>query len=94
MIKNQTDNKKAGVQVFWQRILDSILILFAICMIIYFSFASQYFLSIKNFMNILSSISVVGIIATGMTLVMITRGIDLSVGSIIALTGCVSAMVV
>ena len=29
MIKNQTDNKKAGVQVFWQRILDSILILFA-----------------------------------------------------------------
>ncbi len=92
MIKNQTDNKKAGVQVFWQRILDSILILFAICMIIYFSFASQYFLSIKNFMNILSSISVVGIIATGMTLVMITRGIDLSVGSIIALTGCVSAI--
>ena len=61
-------------------------------MIIYFSFASQYFLSIKNFMNILSSISVVGIIATGMTLVMITRGIDLSVGSIIALTGCVSAI--
>jgi ribose/xylose/arabinose/galactoside ABC-type transport system permease subunit len=77
-----------------QKLLDCILILFAICMIIYFSFASQYFLSINNFMNILSSISVVGIIATGMTLVIITRGIDLSVGSIIALTGCVSALLI
>lgn len=92
MTKKHADNKKVGVKVIQQRILDSVLILFAICMVIYFSFASQYFLSIKNFMNILSSISVVGIIATGMTLVIITRGIDLSVGSIIALTGCVAAI--
>ena len=77
-----------------QKIMDYILILFAIGMVIYFSTASQYFLSIKNFMNILSSVSVVGIIATGMTLVIITRGIDLSVGSIIALTGCVAAKMI
>lgn len=88
------DNKKAGVQAIRQRLLDSILVLFAICMVIYFAFASPYFLSIRNFMNILSSISVVGIIATGMTLIIITRGIDLSVGSIIALTGCVSALLI
>lgn len=94
MTKSSSDNRKAKVQVLQQRILDSVLILFAICMIVYFSFASQYFLSLKNFMNILSSVSVVGIIATGMTLVMITRGIDLSVGSIIALTGCVSALLI
>ncbi|MEG1525389.1 MAG: ABC transporter permease [Clostridia bacterium] len=77
-----------------QKLLDYILILFAICMAIYFSFASKYFLSTKNFMNILSSISVVGIIATGMTLVIITKGIDLSVGSIIALTGCIAALLI
>lgn len=86
--------KKEELKTIQQRILDSILILFAICMVVYFSAASPYFLSLKNFMNILSSVSVVGIIATGMTLVMITRGIDLSVGSIIALTGCVSAMLI
>ncbi|MFR5601336.1 MAG: ABC transporter permease [Lachnospiraceae bacterium] len=94
MPDNQVKTRKAGVQVIRQRLLDSVLILFAVGMVIYFSIASPYFLSLKNFMNILSSISVVGIIATGMTLVMITRGIDLSVGSIIALTGCVAALLI
>ena len=84
--------KTTNVTVVRKRLLDSILLIFAVGMIIYFSFASQYFLSIKNFMNILSAISVVGIIAPGMTLVIITKGIDLSVGSIIAVTGCVSAL--
>lgn len=86
--------KKMNVNAVRQRFLDSILVVFAIAMMIYFTIASPYFLSLQNFMNILSSISVVGIIATGMTLVIITRGIDLSVGSIIALTGCVSALMI
>lgn len=77
-----------------KRLLDYALIIFAFVMCIGFSLASKYFLSVKNFMNILSSVSVVGIISTGMTLVMITQGIDLSVGSIIAMTGCVSALMV
>jgi len=92
--ENVINVKSSKVQAIRQRMLDSVLILFAVGLVIYFSFASQYFLSLKNFMNILSSISVVGIIATGMTLVMITRGIDLSVGSIIALSGCVSALLI
>ena len=94
MAENHMLNKKANLQAVRQRLLDSILVLFAVCMIIYFSFASQYFLSVRNFMNIFSSVSVVGIIATGMTLIIITRGIDLSVGSIIALTGCVAAILI
>lgn len=93
-MKEATGLKRVGLNKIRQKIMDYILILFAICMVIYFSTASQYFLSIKNFMNILSSVSVVGIISTGMTLVMITRGIDLSVGSIIALTGCVAALLI
>jgi len=94
MTKSQAKEQKSRVQAVQQKILDSVLILFAISMIIYFTAASPYFLSLKNFMNILSSVSVVGIIATAMTLVMITRGIDLSVGSTIALTGCVSAILI
>jgi Ribose/xylose/arabinose/galactoside ABC-type transport systems, permease components len=94
MTKSQVKEQKSRVQAVQQKILDSVLILFAISMIIYFTAASPYFLSLKNFMNILSSVSVVGIIATAMTLVMITRGIDLSVGSTIALTGCVSAILI
>lgn len=79
---------------FRQRILDYVLILFAAGLGIFFTFASKYFLSLRNFMNILSSVSVVGTIAAAMTLVMVTRGIDLSVGSIIAMTGCISAILV
>ena len=96
MTKSQTKELKTKDKgkVFKQRILNSILGVFTVCMIIYFTFASPHFLSLKNFMNILSSVSVVGIIATGMTLVMITKGIDLSVGSTIALTGCISALLI
>ena len=93
-MKTTSGTKRTELSKVRQKFLDYILILFAIGMMIYFSSASQYFLSIKNFMNILSSVSVVGIISTGMTLVIITRGIDLSVGSIIALTGCVSAILI
>lgn len=93
-MKKISDIKRIEIHEIQQKFLDYILIMFAIGMIIYFSSASKYFLSIKNFMNILSSVSVVGIIATGMTLVIITRGIDLSVGSIIALTGCVAAILI
>ena len=93
-MKKTLGEKNRELNKVRQKFLDYILILFTIGMMVYFSSASQYFLSIKNFMNILSSVSVVGIISTGMTLVIITKGIDLSVGSIMALTGCVSAILI
>jgi len=75
-----------------QRFLDSILFILAIAMVIFFSIRSPFFLDLRNFMNILQSVSIVGIIAAGMTLVIITKGIDLSVSSTIALTGCLLAL--
>ena len=52
---------------------------------------SPSFLSKKNIFNILRQTSVNGIIATGMTFVILTGGIDLSVGSILAISGAVCA---
>ena len=52
---------------------------------------SQSFLSTKNIFNILRQTSVNGIIASGMTFVILTGGIDLSVGSILAISGAVCA---
>lgn len=49
-----------------------------------FSFASEYFFSVRNALNILDQITVLGILALGMTAVIITGGIDLSVGSVLA----------
>lgn len=49
------------------------------------------FLKMANLMDILNMISVISIIAIGMTMVIITTGIDLSVGSLIALSGVIVA---
>lgn len=50
------------------------------------------FFDIGNFMNIFRQTSVNAIIAVGMTLVILTAGIDLSVGSILAITGAIGAL--
>jgi len=54
-------------------------------------FASDNFLSGANISNVLRQISVVGILAVGMTYAIITGGIDLSVGAVMALAGTVAA---
>jgi len=60
-----------------------------IILIIISSFLSPYFLRIQNLLNILRQISYTGIIALGMTFVIIGGGIDLSVGSMSAFIGSV-----
>lgn len=55
------------------------------------SILSPSFLSSKNIFNILRQTSVNAIIAAGMTFVILTGGIDLSVGSILAISGAVCA---
>lgn len=51
----------------------------------------QSFPSAKNILNILNQSAIVGIMALGMTIVIISKGIDLSVGSVLALAGVVAA---
>lgn len=53
--------------------------------------ASPYFLRIGNLFNILRGMSTIGIMAIGMTMVIITGGIDLSVGSLLAVSGVFTA---
>lgn len=58
---------------------------FVVALIIFFSFMSEYFLSVGNISNILVQTSTIGLIALGMTYVMINGNIDLSVGAILGL---------
>lgn len=55
---------------------------------------SENFFTLNNIFNILQQTSVNAIIAVGMTLVILTSGIDLSVGSVFALTGAVIASII
>lgn len=52
---------------------------------------SPYFLTVNNILNIIRQSSIYGVIAVGMTFVILTGGIDLSVGSILALSGAIAA---
>lgn len=57
-------------------------------------FASPHFLTANNLFNIGSQTAVIAIIAVAQTIVIITKGIDLSVGSVAALSGVMGAIVV
>lgn len=63
-----------------------------ICLIIVLSIFADGFWSLSNFTNILRSTSVYAILGCGMTFVMLSGRIDLSVGSVVALVGCVAAL--
>lgn len=53
---------------------------------VFLTFATDSFLSIRNFLNILDQITVLGVMAVGMTFVILIAGIDLAVGSVLALS--------
>ena len=63
-------------------------------LVIVLSLVSPAFLSFSNFLDIARVVAITGIIAAGMTLVIITGGIDLSVGSTVGLVGAVTASLV
>ncbi|MDU8944137.1 ABC transporter permease [Ovoidimarina sediminis] len=58
--------------------------------LIVFSLSSPYFLTVNNFGNILTQGAFIGILAVGMTLVMIDGEIDLSVGAVLALASALA----
>lgn len=59
-------------------------------LVLYLSLATDTFFTLRNLLNILDQITVLGILAIGMTFVILIGGIDLSVGSILAL--CIMVM--
>ena len=64
-----------------------------IILIVIMSLASPYFLEPQNIFNVLRNMSSISIIAIGMTMVIITGGIDLSVGSVLAMCAMFTARI-
>lgn len=65
-----------------------------VLLVVVVSFLNEYFFTLGNILNILRQTSVIAILAAGMTLVILTAGIDLSVGSILALCGAFAASMI
>lgn len=58
-----------------------------------FAFWTEYFFTVPNILNVINQIAIYGIIAVGMTFIIIAGGIDLSVGSLVAIVGVMTALV-
>ena len=59
----------------------------------FFAISQPRFLSSVNLFNVMRQVSIIGLLAIGMTFVILTAGIDLSVGSLLAFAGLVAAAV-
>ena len=63
-------------------------------LMVVFTISSPYFLTPKNFLNIGQAISIRGIIAIGLTMAMITGGLDLSIAAMAAAAGMIAAALI
>ncbi|HJV16313.1 MAG TPA: ribose ABC transporter permease [Bacillales bacterium] len=83
-------NKKAEVN--WILLVEKhrvLLIFIVLCVIA--GFLSDVFFTMSNVMNVLRQVSIIAIIASGMTLIILLAGIDLSVGAVMAFSGAILA---
>lgn len=81
--------KKIGITLLTKYRTLTVLIL----MLLVATFLSDAFLSVGNIFNVVRQVAIIAIVAAGMQFVILTGGIDLSVGSILALAGAISASV-
>jgi ribose/xylose/arabinose/galactoside ABC-type transport system permease subunit len=83
----------SGEALVWKAIGRFAPLIFLIVLMLIFSILEPKFLNPTNLFNVMRQISITGLIALGMTFVILTAGIDLSVGSILAVSGMVAAAV-
>ena len=80
--------------VFTESLRELGLLIFIVLISVAVQLRNPAFLTLRNINALLTNTSILGIMAVGMMLVLVTRGIDLSVGSIVAFTGMVTALTV
>ncbi|MCD8139367.1 MAG: ABC transporter permease [Planctomycetaceae bacterium] len=79
LLRRLLQRREAGV-------LGALVVLF-----LFMTFKSEYFLTEKNIFNVLRNMSTITIMAIGMTMIIVTGGIDLSIGATLALTSMLTA---
>ncbi|AZO93289.1 ABC transporter permease [Halocella sp. SP3-1] len=87
MIKDMTTEKNK----FTNFLLDNGIIVGLVLLGVILSFTSPYFLTTRNLINVLRQVSINGLLSIGMTYVILTGGIDLSVGSLLSFGGIIAA---
>ncbi|WHZ03563.1 ABC transporter permease [Neobacillus sp. YX16] len=85
----QTSTTKGRLSWLWSEysVIIAFLVIFIAAAIM-----NPRFLDINNQLNILMQVSIIGIVALGMTVVMLSGGIDLSVGSVLVFVGVITVL--
>lgn len=90
-----TQSKAEGKKLFSKEwLIEQKSFVALLFLIVVVSFLNPNFFTVDNILNILRQTSINAIIAVGMTLVILTAGIDLSVGSVLALCGAFAATLI
>jgi rhamnose transport system permease protein len=89
-----TSKPRQNIFTLLGRFRETGIIAFIMLLVMLVSLRSPYFLSLENFRDILMNISILAIVALAQTMVIITRGIDLSVSSMIGLVAMMVAFTV
>jgi ABC-type xylose transport system permease subunit len=91
------EEARAGVAAesrsLWSAVGRFAPLIFLLAMMIVFAVLEPRFLDPTNLFNVMRQISITGLIALGMTFVILTAGIDLSVGAVLALSGIIAASI-
>lgn len=80
-------NKRSEYMKYFHIVKNNVFVFFLIIMIVFACLFVPNFLTKANLLNVFMQVSINGLLATGMTYIIITGGIDLSVGSVAALSG-------
>jgi ribose transport system permease protein len=88
------DSAPAVSQIIRSREFSVVIVLAMLCLFMLFTGARGSFYSQRNVENVLRQVALLSVFAIGETIVIITGGIDLSLGSLIAFTGMVMALLV
>ncbi|MEX1031222.1 MAG: ABC transporter permease [Paenibacillaceae bacterium] len=95
MSSEQSSLAKRNFTAFlWKSGQRQQLILFVVLvgLVIFFSLTTSSFFTLNNVLNVARQISMMGIVAAGMTMVLLIGGIDLSIASTVALAGVVAGL--
>jgi rhamnose transport system permease protein len=89
-----TDTPKRSILLTLARVREIGIVVFIALLVAGVSLRSPYFFTLENFRDILLNISILAIVALAQTMVIIARGIDLSVGSMIGLVAMMVSFMV
>ena len=93
MATEAVKTKPQSARAFIRRMGHFAPVIFLLALMIVFAVLEPRFVSSVNLFNVMRQISITGLVAIGMTFVILTAGIDLSVGSLLALAGLAAAIV-